>query len=77
MMGSTDDPKDGSAVAATVFVAVAVYGVYLPLQFLLPPNLELICDGIGIPHFLRKPSIPTHPRVETGSHCIVIKYRRM
>lgn len=27
MMGSTEDPKDGSAVAATVFLAVAVYGV--------------------------------------------------
>jgi len=31
MMGSTEDPKDGSAVAATVFVAVAVYGVSSPL----------------------------------------------
>lgn len=29
MMGSTDDPKDGAAVAATVFAAVAVYGVRL------------------------------------------------
>jgi hypothetical protein len=27
MMGSTEDPKDGKAVAATVFVAVAVYAV--------------------------------------------------
>lgn len=27
MMGSTEDPKDGPAVAAAVFGAVAVYGV--------------------------------------------------
>ncbi|PMD51963.1 uncharacterized protein K444DRAFT_602612 [Hyaloscypha bicolor E] len=29
MMGSTDDPKDGPAVAATVFSAVIVYVVFL------------------------------------------------
>ncbi|QDS69835.1 hypothetical protein FKW77_000135 [Venturia effusa] len=29
MMGSTEDPKDGAAVAATVFAAVAVYGGFL------------------------------------------------
>lgn len=29
VMGSTDDPKDGGAVAATVFGAVVVYGVFL------------------------------------------------
>ena len=39
MMGSTDDPNDGKAVAASVFVAVAVYAVCpfhsspLPLPF--------------------------------------------
>ena len=27
MMGSTEDPKDGAAVAATVFSAVIVYAV--------------------------------------------------
>jgi hypothetical protein len=27
MMGHTEDPKDGGAVAAAVFGAVAVYGV--------------------------------------------------
>ena len=32
MMGSTDDPADGGAVAATVFGAVAVYGVRITLQ---------------------------------------------
>jgi hypothetical protein len=31
MMGSTEDPKDGKAVAATVFVAVAVYAVFVSL----------------------------------------------
>lgn len=30
MMGSTEDPKDGAAVAATVFSAVAVYAVRNP-----------------------------------------------
>ncbi|KAF2756066.1 hypothetical protein EJ05DRAFT_502532 [Pseudovirgaria hyperparasitica] len=29
MMGSTDDPKDGAAVAGAVFGAVAVYGAFL------------------------------------------------
>ncbi|KAH8602835.1 hypothetical protein B0O99DRAFT_11324 [Bisporella sp. PMI_857] len=29
MMGSTQDPQDGAAVAATVFGAVAVYAVFL------------------------------------------------
>lgn len=29
MMGSTDDPPNGAAVAATVFSAVAVYGLFL------------------------------------------------
>jgi hypothetical protein len=29
-MGTTEDPKDGPAVAAAVFGAVAVYGVSLP-----------------------------------------------
>ncbi|KAF2434657.1 hypothetical protein EJ08DRAFT_605145 [Tothia fuscella] len=29
MMGSTEDPKDGKAVAAAVFGAVAVYGGFL------------------------------------------------
>lgn len=29
MMGSTEDPEDGKAVAGAVFGAVAVYGVFL------------------------------------------------
>ncbi|PSS27886.1 hypothetical protein M430DRAFT_38604 [Amorphotheca resinae ATCC 22711] len=29
MMGSTGDPKDGAAVAVTVFSAVVVYAVFL------------------------------------------------
>jgi len=29
MMGSTEDPKDNTAVAAAVFGAVAVYGGFL------------------------------------------------
>lgn len=34
MMGSTEDPKDNKAVAATVFGAVAVYGVSFLSPFL-------------------------------------------
>lgn len=39
MMGSTEDPVDGKAVAAAVFGAVVVYGVCLLLFFFpsLPP----------------------------------------
>ena len=29
MMGSTEDPEDGNAVAASVFGAVGVYGICL------------------------------------------------
>ena len=71
MMGSTEDPKDGNAVAATVFFAVAVYGVSSsPLG---TTGTKLIRIALGIPHILRKPGIPTHPRVETGSNRIVMK----
>jgi hypothetical protein len=42
MMGSTDDPKDGAAVAATVFSAVIVY-VVRPFQ----PHL-IFSNGIHL-----------------------------
>jgi ribonuclease kappa len=29
MMGSTDSPEDGDAVAASIFVAVAIYAVWI------------------------------------------------
>jgi ribonuclease kappa len=32
MMGSTNDPQDGAAVAATVFSAVIVYAVSSPIM---------------------------------------------
>lgn len=31
LMGAEEDPKDGAKVATTVFGAVAIYGVSLPL----------------------------------------------
>jgi len=34
MMGSTDDPKDGKAVAGSIFAAVVVYAVGLSTFFL-------------------------------------------
>jgi len=40
MMGSNDDPKDGSAVAAAVFGAVAVYGVSLPRPTFVLDGIE-------------------------------------
>jgi ribonuclease kappa len=36
MMGSTEDPPDGAAVAATVFSAVVVYAVRSPNHILYP-----------------------------------------
>ena len=39
MMGSTGDPKDGKAVAGTVFAAVVVYGV----RAFLRPSLATSC----------------------------------
>jgi hypothetical protein len=35
MMGSTDDPENGTAVAATVFSAVLVYAVGLNILLVL------------------------------------------
>jgi hypothetical protein len=33
MVGGTGDPEDGPAVAATVFTAVIVYAVCIPISF--------------------------------------------
>ena len=41
MVGSTEDPPDGPAVAATVFTAVIVYAVSLGLTLVLAPFYKL------------------------------------
>lgn len=45
MVGSTKDPEDGKAVAASVFAAVIVYAVRIFLSFpLLRCSPALVCD---------------------------------
>ncbi|KAL7275150.1 hypothetical protein RUND412_001912 [Rhizina undulata] len=45
MMGSTEDPTDGKAVAGTIFTAVGVYGVCPPpiLPLLGFPKFPVVC----------------------------------
>jgi len=60
MMGSTEDPKDGAAVAASVFGAVIVYAVCILCSHVLywvyaDPNT-------GFPSWLWLPGLLAHPR---------------
>jgi hypothetical protein len=56
-MGSTSDPENGAAVAATVFGAVAVYGVSRPRPLPAPQmidwqhevNLLMLASTAGFP----------------------------
>lgn len=68
MMGSTEDPEDGKAVAGAVFGAVAVYGVRI---ILFPSNTNTLLQQwreadirlitcIGLPDILLRASIPAH-----------------
>lgn len=68
MMGSTEDPEDGKAVAGAVFGAVAVYGVRI-IPFLSNTNTLLqqwqeadigLITCIGLPDILFRASIPAH-----------------
>jgi hypothetical protein len=68
-MGSTEDPPDGPAVAATVFTAVIVYAVCTPPNL---PVLPILCSSAdcrppfpyntGLPHLLRLTSMAARPR---------------
>jgi hypothetical protein len=75
MMGSTEDPKDGAAVAAAVFGAVAVYAVSLPTP-LLSLSMRTIRAELtpipGIPHLLREPGLPTHSRKQARRNNTII-----
>ncbi|SRR6266480_7628701 len=75
MMGSTEDPKDGPAVAATVFGAVAVYGVSATTA-----NIRIGWNqkankhfSLGFPSLLREPSVVTHSRKQTRRYLIAMK----
>jgi hypothetical protein len=63
MMGHTEDPKDGGAVAGAVFGAVAVYGVCHPNTARTTyKKLEMkkANNQTGFPNILRKSSMATH-----------------
>jgi len=59
MMGSTEDPKDGPAVAATVFSAVIVYVVRTFLHYLHSPLAFTHCIDHTYPSSLASDSYST------------------
>jgi hypothetical protein len=70
MMGSEEDPTDGAAVAASVFGAVAIYGV-CPVQ--LRESTFPRTDSIpGIPRLLRRPGLFAPTRQIERCHRLVI-----
>jgi hypothetical protein len=72
MMGSTEDPQDGAAVAATVLGAVIIYAVcrHLPM---LEQFLEVLLIQIeGVSGRVQFPGCLTFEREsEGGNHAIV------
>lgn len=53
MMGSTDDPKDGKAVARSIFAAVVVYAVrFFTYLFTLNVPLRLLLLYYAVQHLL-------------------------
>ena len=58
MMGTTKDPKDGKAVAQTIFITVAVYGVSLFSVYALGGGAHLTVLLLGLPGLLRFRSVP-------------------
>ena len=66
-MGSTEDPKDGQAVAGSIFTAVIVYAVGLHLH--LSP-IQCSRDVTGIPRFLRHTSISPSQTREARSDIV-------
>jgi len=59
MMGSTEDPENGAAVAATVFSAVIVYVVRTYPQ---TTGRQLTVAILGIPFGLQFSGVFAHPR---------------
>jgi hypothetical protein len=60
-MGGEEDPKDGSAVAGTVFGAVFIYIVRSFRTTAQEARRKLICDT-GFLRLLRTTSLPPHAR---------------
>jgi hypothetical protein len=68
-MGQTKDPEDGAAVAFSIFLAVAVYGVRRLQKFVAvycPVELTLVRFP-GIPCLLRPASLSACPGQPAGS----------
>jgi len=61
-MGTTEDPKDGAAVATAVFGAVAVYGVSYKAHLALARWKRFLTLPAGFPNLLCKSSLATHAR---------------
>ena len=77
-MGQTKNPDDGAAVATSIFIAVAVYGVsqiweiVLPYLRVLTPLLSL-----GFPRLLRPSRLFTYPEQPTWSDIVAVKARTL
>ena len=69
-MGSEEDPTDGAAVAASVFGAVAIYGVCPAL--LRQSSSPCTDSDPGLPRLLRWPSLFAPTRQIKRRHCPVI-----
>jgi hypothetical protein len=70
MMGSEEDPTDGAAVAASVFGAVAIYGV-CPARF--RHSMCPCTDSLpGFPRLLRRPGLFAPTRQIKRCHRLVI-----
>ena len=73
-MGQTKDPEDGAAVAASIFIAVAVYGVCQTSKSKVIFPVELILFfPTGFPYILRPASLSEYPEQSTGSDITAVK----
>lgn len=78
-MGDVNDPKDGKAVAGTIFTAVFVYIVRVssnarPSTSIIDrrpasKHSQYILIKSGIPHLLRSPGTSTRPRKPKRRDC--------
>ena len=67
MMDKTTDPEDGKAVAASIFIAVAVYAVRLMCSN-QPVDVCLLMTSVGLLCILRISSIPPYPPKQEESN---------
>lgn len=66
-MDKTTDPEDGKAVAASIFIAVAVYAVRL-MQSNHSVDVYLLMTPVGLLYILRISSFPPYPPKQEGSN---------